>query len=138
MWDCIPLVKTPDAGDIVRIINDAIPSLGCSRHNFCLLLTDAATYMTCAGKTLHVLYPQLFHVTCTAHLLHNCALRVRAHFDNVDALIARVKAACVKNSTRRSLFDAIGQPPTLIGRVGLMQLRTMLTGSRKYVPYLMA
>ena len=27
------------------------------------------------------------HVTCVAHLLHNCAMRVRAHFKNIDEVI---------------------------------------------------
>ena len=46
--------------------------------NFPLFLTDAARYMASAGKTLKELYPSLMHVTCVAHLLHNCAMRVRA------------------------------------------------------------
>ena len=48
--------------------------------NFALLLTDAARYMSLAGKTLKKLYPFLMHVTCVAHLLHNYAMRVRAYF----------------------------------------------------------
>ena len=49
-------------------------------REFSLFLTDAARYMSFAGKTLKELYPFLMHVTCVAHLLHNCAMRVRAHF----------------------------------------------------------
>ena len=30
-------------------------------------------------------------VTCVAHLLHNCAMRVRAHFKNIDEAIATIK-----------------------------------------------
>lgn len=77
-----------------------------------LLLTDAATYMTAAGKVLREMYPQLFHVTCVAHLLHNCAQKVRAHFPRVDELIATVKAATVKNADRRNQFSAIGSVPS--------------------------
>ena len=50
------------------------------RENFSLFLTDAARYISLAGKTLKELYPSLMHVTCVAHLLHNCTMRVRAHF----------------------------------------------------------
>ena len=67
--------------------------------------------MTLAVKTIKLLYPQLFHVTCIAHLLHNCALKVKAHYDIVDQLIARLKALIVKNKSRQAKFDAIGQPP---------------------------
>ena len=43
---------------------------------------------TClAGKTLKDLYPSLMHVNCVACLLHNCAMRVHAHFDEVIATI---------------------------------------------------
>ena len=39
------------------------------RENFSLFLTNAARYMSSAGKTLKELYPSLMHVTCVAHLL---------------------------------------------------------------------
>ena len=44
-------------------------------------------------------------------MLHNCAEKVRSYFTEVDNLVARVKAAIVKNKTRRSLFKDIGSPP---------------------------
>ena len=50
------------------------------RESFSLFFTDAARYMSLAGKTLKELYLSLMHVTCVAHLLHKCAMRVRAHF----------------------------------------------------------
>lgn len=114
MCACIPLQKSPDAADVVHAVNDIIPILGCDRQNFCLLLSDAAAYMVAAATTLHILYPRLFHITCVAHLLHNCAMKVRNNFPNVDHVIAVVKAACVKNKERQSLFHAIGRPPTPI------------------------
>ena len=82
-----------------------------ARNDFCLLLSDAARYMVAAGSTLKNMYPQLFHVTCVAHLLHNCALLVKAKYPAVDNLIAYVKAATIKNKTRQALFAAIGKPP---------------------------
>ena len=66
--------------------------------------------MTAAGNLLKKLYLKLFHVACMAHLIHNCAMKVRANFPVVDELIARVKALTVKNKARRILFNAIGQP----------------------------
>ena len=47
--------------------------------------------MSLAGKTLKKLYPCLMHVTSVAHLLHNCGMRVRAHFKNIDEIIATIK-----------------------------------------------
>lgn len=41
----------------------------------------------------------------------DCAERVRAFDEDVDEVIARVKATTVKNPSRRSLFEEIGSPP---------------------------
>ena len=73
---CKVLPKSPTAQSICQEIDDCLRFLDVTRNNFCLLLSDAARYMQAAGKTLKNMYPQLFHVTCVAHLLHNCALRV--------------------------------------------------------------
>ena len=80
------------------------------RENFSLFSTDAARYMSLAGKTLKELYPSLMHVTCVAHLLHNCAMRVRAHFKNIDEIIATIKAATIKNKDPKKDFHDAGLP----------------------------
>ena len=66
--------------------------------------------MSSAGKTLKESYPSLMHVTCVAHLLHNCAMRVRAHFSNIDVVIATIKAATIKNKDRKKDFHDANQP----------------------------
>ena len=66
--------------------------------------------MNAAGITLKYLYSKLFHVTCVAHLLHNCAMKIKSHFNDVDQLIAKVKALTIKNKTRLAKFFAIGYP----------------------------
>ena len=75
------------------------------RKNFSLFLTDAVRYMSLAIKTLKELYPSLMHVTCVAHLLHNCAMRVRARFKNIDEIIATIK-----NKDRNKDFRDAGLP----------------------------
>ena len=67
--------------------------------------------MTSAELTLKDLYPQLSHVTCITHLIHNCAMQVAAKFPCIDNVIATVKACTVKNRSRRLLFSDISQPP---------------------------
>ena len=83
------------------------------RENFSLFLTDAARYMSLAGKTLKELYPSLMHVTCVAHLLQSFTMRVRAHFKNIDEIIATIKAATIKNKDRKKDFHDAGllSPP---------------------------
>ena len=67
--------------------------------------------MIAAGITPKSRYPKLFHVTWVAHLLHNCAMKIKSHFEDVDQLIAKVKAVTIKNKTRQAKFSAIGYPP---------------------------
>lgn len=100
-----------DRHSIIHIVDDVMKTLKSDRDNFVLLLSDAARYMTAAGAILKELYPRLSHVTCIAHLLHNCAERVRNSFPAIDALISTVKAATVRNKDRKELFSGIGYPP---------------------------
>ena len=111
LFNCKTLSQSVDSNIVTREIDDAVHSLGVVRENFCLLSTDAARYMTAAGVLLKKLYPRLFQVTCMAHLLHNCAMKVRASYPSVDELVARVKAVTIKNRSRRAFFTSIGQPP---------------------------
>ena len=94
-------------------MDDILRQLEIKRENFSLFLTDAARYMSLAGNTLKELYPSLMHVTCVAHLLHNCAMGVRAHLKNIDEIIATIKAATIKNKDRKKDFhDAnLASPP---------------------------
>ena len=92
-------------------IDDALKKLDIQRHNFIFLLSDAARYITACTAALKLLYPRFFHVTCMAYLLHNCAEKVHGHFQQVDNLIAKVKAVTVKNKNRRNKFNEIGTPP---------------------------
>ena len=67
--------------------------------------------MVAAGAILKSLYCKLFHVTSVAHLLRNCATKVKSHFEDVDQLIAKVKSATIKNKTIQAKFPAIGCVP---------------------------
>ena len=108
--DC-SIVETVNQQVETMKIDDALKKLDIQRHNFLLLLSDAARYMTACTAALKLLYPPLFHVTCMAHLLHNCAEKVRSHFQQVDNLIAKVKVVTVKNKNWRNKFNEIGTPP---------------------------
>ena len=86
--NCHPLDsgRNVNSSIILHTVDDILRQLETKRENLSLFLTDAARYTSSAGKTLKELYPSLMHVTCVAHLLHNCAMRVRAHFKNIDEL----------------------------------------------------
>ena len=114
LYDCQPLKCTPNSNIIAQAVDDAVRNLGINISFFCLLLSDAAKYIIAAGITPKSLYPKLFHVTCVAHLLHNCAMKIKSHFEDVDQLIAKVKAVTIKNKTRLANFSAIGYSPQLV------------------------
>ena len=113
--DCHPLDSGSNVNSsiILHTVDGILRQLEIKRENFSLFLTDVARYMSLAGKTLKKLYPSLMHVTCVAHLLHNCAMRVRAHFINIDEIIATIKAATIKNKDRKKDFHDAGllSPP---------------------------
>ena len=111
MFDCRHIPAAANAQIILHTVDDCIRQLEVDRANFCLLLSDAAPYMVLAGSTMKQFYPRLFHVTCVAHLLHNCAVRVKNVFGDVNSLISRIKNAVVKNQSRKDAFSDIGQPP---------------------------
>ena len=113
--DCHPLDSGSNVNSniILHTADDILRQLEIKRKNFSLFLTDAARYMSLAGKTLKELYSSLMHVTCVAHLLHNCAMRVRAHFKNIDEIIATIKAATIENKDRKKDFHdtSLRSPP---------------------------
>ena len=83
--------------------------------------------MVATGAVLQSLYPKLFHMACVAHSLHNCAMKVKSHFEDVDQLIAEVKSAAVTNKTRQAKFAAIGCPPQpIVTKWGEKQVNTAL------------
>ena len=109
--ESITLQSAPNQTTIVQHIDDCIRKLRIERKNFVLLLSDSASYIIAAGRALKLLYNNLFHVTCVAHLLHNCAEKIRNKYKNTDLLISSLKAATVKNRSRRNLFHEIDTPP---------------------------
>ena len=86
----------PNYQTVTNAADDAIGTLLIEGDSFVLLLTEAPRYMTAAGCVVEQTYPKLFHITCRAHGLHNAAERIRDNYEDVDKLIAAVKASQVK------------------------------------------
>ena len=110
--DCHPLDSGSNVNSsiILHTVDNILRLLEIKRKNFSLLLTDAARYMSLTGKTLKELYPSLMHANCVAHFIHNCAMRVRAHFKNIDKTIATIKAATIKSKDCKKVFYDAGLP----------------------------
>ena len=101
--DCCFLIKccvidgSANSQKIVHELDDVIKEFKVRKEDVNLLISDATSYMCRAGKVLKEIYSNLLHVTCLAHLLHNCALKLKSFCEEVDDLIAAVKASVVKN-----------------------------------------
>ena len=100
LYDCQPLLCAPSSNSIA-VVDDAVRSLGINTNSISLLWSNALKYMASAGALLKSRYPKLFHATCVPHLLHNCAMKVKSHFEDADQLIAKVKLVTVKSKTRQ-------------------------------------
>ena len=74
------------------------------RRGSCAYFGGGGPKLECYGTA------SLMHVTCVAHLLHNCAMRVRAHFKNIDEIIATIMAATLKNKDRKKDCHNAGLP----------------------------
>lgn len=74
---CKQLEKT-NHSTITRFVNDGLkilwPGGGCD-EKVLLMLSDAAPYMIKAAAILEILYPNMIHVTCAAHILQRIAER---------------------------------------------------------------
>ena len=62
---------------IIYELDDVIKESKTKKEEVNLLMSDAASYMCRAGNVLKEIYSNLLHITCLAHLMHNCALKVK-------------------------------------------------------------
>ena len=69
LHDCEPLKCAPNSNIIAQAVDNAVRNLGINRSFFCLLLSDAAKYMTAAGITLKVVSRDV-HSTFIAQLYY--------------------------------------------------------------------
>ena len=111
LYECKPLSSTPTGLIVGRAVDTALRECNITSEQFSLLLTDAASYMKTAAEGLKFTYDRFFHVTCIAHLIHNCAMRVRNFYSTVDVVISSLKKLTLRNRGIRALFDDIGVPP---------------------------
>lgn len=75
-----PLNKSFNGADVCQMIDSTIKFFEIKQEIFFLFLSDAARYMVSPGKSLKISYPELFNMTCTAHLLHNCCLNILSNY----------------------------------------------------------
>lgn len=112
--DTVELDESLNAKIIIHNTEMIFEKLNINIKNFVLYITDAAPYMIKSGKIFKEKNKKLIHVSCLAHLIHNCAMIVKSQYAATNKLISSVKMATVKNKTRINLFKRIGRPPDVI------------------------
>ncbi|KAF7701608.1 hypothetical protein CDIK_0684 [Cucumispora dikerogammari] len=80
-----------------------------STEDVLLIISDSASYMLKAISRLNNVYVNMNHISCIAHLAHNCALKIKTNYKRVNLLISSMKAITVKNHTNRNIFNKQGQ-----------------------------
>ena len=111
---CFNSQNTVNSTAVIDMIEESLKSLNILQSNFILLISDAATYMIKAGEMYKIWNDNFLHITCVAHLIHNCAMRIRGSFGAVDKVIGCIKMLTHKNREVKLMFEKIGMPPTVI------------------------
>lgn len=57
-----------------------------------------------SGRLLKSLYPNLIHITCIVHALHNVCETIRNEFEILNDFVSKTKQFFLKNPTRIQLF----------------------------------
>ena len=112
--DCVQLTHNINSTIVINLILKSIEQYNIHLNQIIMIISDAASYMKKAINDLNRNCHNILHVKCLAHLVHNCAMRIRGFYKNVDLLIASVKMITIKNRTTMSLFSGIGIPPAVI------------------------
>ena len=73
--------------------------------NLKLLLSDGASYAIKTGNMLKTLIPDLKHVVCVCHGLHNLCETLRNDCGNVDTIISFLKRVLIKNKANQRAFS---------------------------------
>ncbi|KAF7685225.1 hypothetical protein CDIK_4026 [Cucumispora dikerogammari] len=76
------------------------------------MVSDAASYMIKSIVVLGLLFPNIRHLTCIAHLFHNCAMQIKSFYMNGgDHLIFSIKSLTFKNNTGEQMFISVPTRP---------------------------
>lgn len=116
LLSCKMLEKT-NHSTVARFVNDSLQLLWPTEsesdcYKVCLLITDAASYMLKAGKSLQVFFPNLIHVTCLAHGFHHVAEEIRSLFPSVNKVISIGKKVFLKEPAHVQLYkDRLPEVP---------------------------
>ncbi|KAG0441964.1 hypothetical protein DMUE_0656 [Dictyocoela muelleri] len=76
-----------------------------------LIISDQAASAKCTGKLLKELFPNLKHVTCLCHALHNVSEKIKDKSLRVNKIISVLKKWLVKNKVNKKIYKEIVNVP---------------------------
>ena len=101
---------------ILDALNILYPK-GISNEKLLLIVTDRAKYMLLAIKNLKEMFPNLHHVTCICHAIHNLCDKIRKENPLANKFIGLVKDILSKSPQRQQTYfetTNLKLPPTVI------------------------
>eukprot|EP00477_Mikrocytos_mackini_P001413 GAHX01001519.1.p1 GENE.GAHX01001519.1~~GAHX01001519.1.p1 ORF type:complete len:345 (-),score=49.59 GAHX01001519.1:26-1060(-) len=108
-------LKSTNSSSITQFFNQSITELyendEIQYERIRLVVTDAAAYMKKACESIKGSYPDVIHVDCFAHNLHNLCNTIRLQYPMVDDYIACLKKILRKSSLRKEKFKMLN--PTI-------------------------
>ncbi|XP_023215156.1 uncharacterized protein LOC111617975 [Centruroides sculpturatus] len=100
---------------VAHFVNNGLKIINPDEDKVLVAVTDAASYMVPAMKTLKIFFPALVHVTCLAHGLNRVAEQIRVEYEKVNKLISSVKKVFIKAPSRvqafRQMLPDVALPP---------------------------
>lgn len=121
---CVDLVYLEEVNSITvsQAIVQCLNKYNVEFNKVSSFVTDNASYMTKAYKTLKGLLPNCVHITCNAHIMNLVGETWRKDFPQVDRLVASFKAILSHCASRKQSYknflqqmtnatDAIPLPP---------------------------
>lgn len=111
---CVELEGNINSVEVVALVESALENIKMNFSNLKIVISDRASYMMKAMEMMKGNGRNFFHVQCLAHLVHNCAMRIKSYYRNVDALIGSIKMLTHKNNTILNMFSDFEKPPSVI------------------------
>ncbi|KAF7685559.1 hypothetical protein CDIK_3692 [Cucumispora dikerogammari] len=111
--------KSSNYESISQIIVDVTIEFDIKREKLLVMISDAASYMKKSMVVLDHLFPNIRHLTCIEYLFHNCAMKIKSFYRDVDHLISSIKSLTFKNNTRKQMFiSVLTLPDAVVTRWG--------------------
>lgn len=99
---------------IAQIVNDSLNILWPDQifyDRVKLIVTDQASYMLKAGRSLKLLYPDLLHITCLCHALHSVSEKVHSDYKSAKKFVEKFCKILSRAPRRQNLLSFMINSP---------------------------